>query len=125
MIGNQVLTRFIFCVVLVTFVTACSTARPIVAADSKSLGSQIAVGNNIGVERNDGSNVKFKVTGVLPDGLHGDGVFVPFADVGQVTVYEPNGSAGIVFLVLAGAAALWMLNDGVDCGDFGNPCLDD
>ena len=125
MVDNQFFTRFVLYVVLLTFMTACSTARPLMAADSRSLGNQIAVGDKIDVERKDGSHVKFKVTGVLADGLHGDKVHVPFADVGQVTVYEPNGTALIVFFVMAGAAALWMISDGVECGNFGNPCLDD
>lgn len=119
-------TRVVHVVVLITFVSACSTTRPLSVDDPESLASQVSVGDRIDVKRKDSSRVKFRVTEVSPDALFGENVIVPYTNIEQVTVSEQNASAaGVVFLVLLGAAVVWMVKEGVDCGGLFNPCLDE
>jgi hypothetical protein len=127
-VNPAIFTRFVICVVLLTFASACSTTRPLAATDSKSLASQIAIGDTIELKRNDGSQLKFKVTEVSPDGLRGRNVFVPFTDIGQVQISESMNPAGVVFLVVLGAVTLYMLTGGADCTDnvwSTTPCIEE
>lgn len=125
MASNTVFHRSIIWVVLLAFTTACSTARPIAATDPKSLIDQVSVGDRIEVKRKDGSQLKFKVTEVSLEGLRGREEFVLFTDIGQVQISEQIHPAAVVFVVLLGVSVLWMLKEGVDCGDLLNPCYDE
>ncbi|MCW8846710.1 MAG: hypothetical protein OQK99_12815 [Gammaproteobacteria bacterium] len=124
---RTVFTRSVICLVVLTLVSACGTARPVAIVDSRSLVSQIAVGDKVEVERTDGTVLKFKVTEVSPEGLRGREIFVPTKDIGQVQVITGMHPAGVGFLALLGATAAWMLADPDDvCGDLpAAPCDDD
>lgn len=125
MTGDSWYARFVSCLVIVSMLGACGTTRPLTATDSKTLASQVTVGQKVEVERHDGTVTRFKVTEVSTDGLRGREVFVPYADIKRVHVVEQMHAAMVVFLALLVATAVYMAKTGVDCGDFGNPCIDD
>jgi hypothetical protein len=111
-------TRSVIFVVLFTITSGCSTMRPVTATDAESLATQVAVGDKIEVERRDGGQVKFKVTEVSPDGLRGTDVFVPITDIGRVHIVEPIQPGVVALFVVLGAAAVYMVLEGDDCGDY-------
>lgn len=122
--GRVAFSRSVVCVVALSLVSACSTTRPVAVTDPQSLASQVAVGDTVEVERKDGSRLKFKVREVSPEGLRGADAFVPAGDIRQLRIVEGMHPAGVIFLVLLGAAAAWMIADPDDvCGDWpARPC---
>jgi hypothetical protein len=126
MYGSDAFARTVVCLVVLTLVSACGTTRPVTIAGSQSLVGQIKVGDKVEVEKKDGTVLKFKVTDVFPEGLRGRDVFVPTEDIGHAMVVEGIHPAGVVFLLLLGATAAWMLaNPENVCGDFpAKPCDD-
>lgn len=125
--GRPAFVRSVVCLVVLALVSACSTTRPVTIAGSQSLAGQIAVGDKVEVERRDGTLLKFKVTEVSAEGLRGRDYFVPTADIGKAQVVEGLHPGMVVFLVLLGATAAWMLADPSEvCGDWpARPCDED
>jgi len=80
--------KVVFCIVLISFVTGCTTMRPLPAADAQSIASHIEVGDKVQIIRNDASDVKFKVEAISNEGLDGDGIFVAYSDILQISVRE-------------------------------------
>jgi hypothetical protein len=125
--GRTAFVRSVACLVVLALVNACSTTRPVTITGSQSLAGQITVGDKVEVETKDGARLKFKVTGVSPEGLRGRDHFVPTEDIGHAQVIEGMHPGMVAFLVLLGATAAWMLADPSDvCGDWpAKPCDDD
>jgi hypothetical protein len=92
--------KVIICIVLLAFITGCTTMRALPSSDAQSIASQVEVGDKVQVTRSDGSDVKFKVEEISNEGLAGDGVFVAYSDVLQVRVRE-HSTAKTVGLVVA------------------------
>ena len=92
--------RIVFCVVLISFVAGCTTMRPLPAIDAQSIASHIEVGDKVQITRNDASDVKFKVETISNEGLDGDGIFVAYSDILQISVRE-HSTAKTVWLVAA------------------------
>jgi hypothetical protein len=92
--------KFVICIVLITFVTGCTTMRPLPAADAQSIASHIEVGDKVQIIRNDASDVKFKVESISDEGLDGDGIFVAYSDILQISVRE-HSTAKTVGLIAA------------------------
>ena len=80
--------KVVICIVLISFVTGCTTMRPLPATDAQSIASHIEVGDKVQITRNDASDVKFKVETISNEGLAGDGIFVAYSDILQVSVRE-------------------------------------
>ena len=92
--------KVVICIVLISFVTGCTTMRPLPAADAQSIASQIEVGDKVQIIRNDASDVKFKVETISNEGLEGDGIVVAYSDILQISVRE-HSTAKTVGLVAA------------------------
>ena len=74
--------------------------RPLPAADAQSIASHIEVGDKVQIIRNDASDVKFKVEIISNEGLEGDGIFVAYSDILQISVRE-HSTAKTVWLIAA------------------------
>jgi hypothetical protein len=122
--GRLALARSVVFLVSLALVDACSTTRPVTIAGSQPLAGQIKVGDKVEVEKRDGTLLKFKVAEVSAEGLRGRDYFVPTADIGKARVVEGMHPGMVVFLVLLGATAAWMLANPSDvCGDWpAKPC---
>ena len=122
--ARSALTRLVICLVTLSLVTGCSTSRVVNYSASQPLSSQVAVGDKVEVLKKDGEKLRFKVSDVSAEGLHGPDVFVPAAEVDTVTVVEGVHPAMIAFVVALAATAVWMLVDSDDvCGDWpADPC---
>lgn len=101
-------TRLVACLVLIAFAAGCTTMRPLEGPDPTAFASEIEVGDKVRITRSDFSAVEFEVTNVANDGIGGDGIFVPWADVQQVEIRRIDKlRTGIVVVlgavVLAGA----------------------
>lgn len=86
MTNRLAVNKFIIYLVLIAFTAGCTTMRPLPATDAQSLASQIEVGDEIKITRNDNTDVTFKVSAASDEGISGDGVFVPYVDIRQVQV---------------------------------------
>jgi len=80
--------KVVICILLISFVTGCTTMRPLPAADAQSIASHIEVGDKVQIIRNDASDVKFKVEAISNEGLAGDGIFVAYSDILRINVRE-------------------------------------
>jgi hypothetical protein len=110
--------KFVISIVLITFVTGCTTMRPLPAADAQSIASHIEVGDKVQIIRNDASDVKFKVESISDEGLDGDGIFVAYSDILQISVRE-HSTAKTVWLIAAILTVLIVLDDfAEDLGSF-------
>lgn len=92
--------KVVICIVLISFITGCTTMRPLPAADAQSIASHIEVGDKVQIIRNDASDVKFKVETISNEGLEGDGIVVAYSDILQISVRE-HSTAKTVGLVAA------------------------
>lgn len=99
---HSVVTRSVVWVVAIALVSACSTTRQIVIADSRPLTEQVKVGDRVEIEKKDGVLLKFRVSEVSPEGLRGGNVFVPTEDIGQARVIEGSDPVSSI-----GAVVLW------------------
>ena len=72
--------------------------QPLPATDAQSLAGQIQVGDQIEIARNDLTDVNFKVSAVSDEGISGNGVFVAYSDIQQVTVrqFSTGATVGLV-----------------------------
>ncbi len=77
--------------------------RSLPATDAQSLASQIDVGDEIKITRNDLTNVTFEVGAVSDEGISGDGVFVAYSDIRQVQVRQSSTgkTVGLVAAIVA------------------------
>jgi hypothetical protein len=82
--------KLIINLILIAFAAGCTTMRPLPATDAQSLASQIEVGDQIKIMRNDDTDVTFKVSAVSDEGISGDGVFVAYSDIRQVQVSQTS-----------------------------------
>jgi hypothetical protein len=92
--------KIIICIVLIAFVTGCSTMRALPAIDAQSIMSELEPGDDVQITRSEAPDVKFKIEAISNEGLVGDGIFVAYSDILQVRVREPS-SAKTVGLVVA------------------------
>jgi hypothetical protein len=92
--------KFVISIVLISFVTGCTTMRPLPAADAQSIASHIEVGDKVQIIRNDASDVKFKVETISDEGLEGGGIVVAYSDILQISVRE-HSTAKTVGLIAA------------------------
>jgi hypothetical protein len=92
--------KVVICILLISFVTGCTTMRPLPAADAQSIASHIEVGDKVQIIRNDASDVKFKVETISDEGLDGDGISVGYSDILQISVRE-HSTAKTVGLIAA------------------------
>ena len=93
---NKVVIR----IVLISFVSGCTTMRSLPSNDAQSIASHIEVGDKVQIIRNDASDVKFKVETISNEGLDGDGIFVAYSDILQISVRE-HSTAKTVGLIAA------------------------
>lgn len=77
--------KVVVCMVLLAFMFGCTTTRPLTTASPHELARSVGVGDEIEIIRHDGSKLEFEVTEVLPEGIGGSGVFVPYNDMQQVS----------------------------------------
>ena len=92
--------KFVFCIVLISFATGCTTMRSLPTNDAQSIASHIEVGDKVQIIRNDASDVKFKVETISDEGLEGDGIVVAYSDILQISVRE-HSTAKTVGLIAA------------------------
>jgi hypothetical protein len=82
------------------------------------LARSVGVGDEIEIERHDGSKLEFEVTEVSRDGIGGSGVFVPYSEIQQVSRIQEN-MVGTALLVLVVVGLLYALAKNMDdCGPF-------
>ena len=125
--GHTALVRSVACLVVLALVNACSTTQPVTIQGSKSLAGQIMPGDRVEIEKKDGTQLKFTVTEVSPEGLRGRDHFVATEEIGHAQVVQGAHPALAVFLVLLAATAVWFVVDPSDvCGDWpAKPCDED
>jgi hypothetical protein len=114
--------KFIFYMVLITFAVGCTTMQSVPAIDAQSLASQIEVGDEISIVRNDLTDVTFDVDVVSDEGIGGDGVFVAYADIRQVQVRQFNTGKTVGFAAILVALVITIGSSDIGIsGDFFGP----
>jgi hypothetical protein len=122
MTSRLTVTKFIIYLVVIAFTAGCTTMRSLPATDAQSLTSQLEVGDEIKIMRNDDTDVTFKVSAVSDEGISGDGVFVAYSDIRQVQVRQSSTgkTVGLVAAIVAGLA-IAIIGSNIDSGvDFSN-----
>jgi len=94
--------------------------RPLPATDAQSIASHIEIGDKVQITRNDASDVKFKVETISNEGLDGDGIFVAYSDILQISVREHSTAktVGLIAAILVVVKGLYDFYSGV--GEFIN-----
>ena len=125
MTGHEPLNKALVCIVLLAFTLGCTTTRPLTTSSPQALVASVAVGDEVEIERNDGTRVKLDVTEVSIAGIRGGSIFVPYADIQQVSVIHENW-IGTGLLVILGVGLLYAMEKNFDCGLFSwdSECVD-
>jgi len=92
--------KVVICIVLISFVSGCTTMRSLPSNDAQSIASQLEVGDKVQITRSDASDVRFKVETISNEGLAGNGIFVAYSDILQISVRE-HSTAKTVGLIAA------------------------
>ena len=126
MTSRPAIKKFIVYLVLIAFTAGCTTMRPLPTTRVQSLATQLVVGDEVEIVRNDSTEVTFEVTVVSDEGISGGGVFVAYSDIRQIQVRQHSTAktvALVVAIVLAvGAIAAGSADYGLNCGRcFGGP----
>ena len=105
--------KVVIYIVLISFATGCTTMRPLPATDAQSIASHIEVGDKVQIIRNDASDVKFKVETISNEGLDGDGIFVAYSDILQISVREHSTAktVGLIAAILVVVKGLYDYTD--------------
>jgi hypothetical protein len=117
MISNDSFNKSIICVFLLTFTLGCTTIQPLATTSPQALVDLVAVGDTVVVERKNGDSLELTVTEVSKEGVGGSGVFVPYADIQQLSRSREN-FVGTALLVILGVTALVALENNSACGLF-------
>ncbi len=83
--------------------------RSLPSNDAQSIAGHIEVGDKVQITRSDASDVRFKVESISNEGLDGDGIFVTYSDILQISVREHStaktvGLIAAILIVLKGLA---------------------
>jgi hypothetical protein len=102
--------KFVISIVLLSFVSGCTTTRSLPTNDAQSVASQLKIGDKVRITRSDASEVKFKIDAISNEGIEGDGIFVAYADMQQVQIKEHSTGktvalVAVILTVLIGWAA--------------------
>ncbi len=117
MTSHLTANKFIIYLVLISFTAGCTTMRSLPATDAQSLASQIEVGDEIKIMRNDDTDVTFKVSAVSDEGISDEGIFVAYSDIREVQVRQSS-TGKTVGLVAAIVAIAIIIAKGIeDLGD--------
>ena len=81
--SRQKVNRIAIYTVLITFAAGCSNMKTVAATDAPSVSSQLVIGEEIRITRNDGTDVTFAMTYVTREGIAGRHLFVAFSDIHQ------------------------------------------
>ena len=110
--------KVVICIVLISFVTGCTTMRALPSIEAQSIASQLEVGDDIRITRSDDSDVRFKVETISNEGLAGDGIFVAYSDILQIRVREHSTAktVGLVAAILIVLKGWYDYADGVTSG---------
>jgi hypothetical protein len=94
--------RCVVWLVAIALVSACTTTRQIELTGSRPLTDQVEAGDRVEIEKKDGELLKFKISEVSQEGLRGDDIFVPAADIDRIRVLEDSDVVASV-----GSIVLW------------------
>ena len=101
--------KIVISIVLLSFVTGCTTTRSLLTNDAQSIASQLKVGDKVQITRSDASDVRFKIEAISNEGIDGDGIFVAYSDIQQIQIREHStaktvGLVAAIMVVLKGLA---------------------
>jgi hypothetical protein len=113
MFGAVAVNKIIISIVLILFVSGCTTMRSLPTNETQSIASQLNVGDRIRITRSDASDVKFKVETISSEGVGGDGIFVAYSNIQQVQVREHSTAktVGLVAAILVVVKGLYDVAD--------------
>jgi hypothetical protein len=116
MFGAVAVNKIIISIVLILFVSGCTTMRSLPTNETQSIASQLNVGDRIRITRSDASDVKFKVETISSEGVGGDGIFVAYSNIQQVQVREHSTAktVGLVAAILVVVKGLYDVADATD-----------
>ena len=117
MTGYDLLNKAVICIVLLTFTLGCTSTQLLTTTSPQALVNSVSVGDEIEIDRKDGTKLKLEVTEVSQEGIGGGGIFVPYAEMQQVSISHKN-MIGTGLLVFLGIGLLYGLEKNFDCGLF-------
>jgi len=94
--------RIFLCLILLTFTVGCSTFQRLPGTDQATITSQVAVGDSVKITKNDGEEVRFKVSEITDSGIGGEGQFVAYSDIGEFRSAQFSTGATVGISVMTG-----------------------
>jgi len=94
--------RIFLCLILLTFTVGCSTFQRLPGTDQATITSQVAVGDSVKITKNDGEEVRFKVSEITDSGIGGEGQFVAYSDIGEIRSAQFSTGATVGISVMTG-----------------------
>ena len=125
MFKTDLLAPTLACVLLLAGTGGCTTTRPLATTSPEELATSISVEDVVQIERQSGSRLTFAMTEVSEEGVRGSGIFVPYADIGSISVVRES-PLRTGLLVGLGVAVIYVLETNADCGifDWSEDCED-
>ena len=106
--------RLALCFLLLVIGSGCSTTHRLSSTSAGVVSSRIVAGDKVIITKTNGSTVRMKVDDVTSTGLDGDGKFVAYRDMLEISVKrvdsEKTTKNVLTVVVIVGAAA-WALNE--------------
>lgn len=104
------LRRGVAAIVLLAFVAACSTTRPVALGTPSSLAEEVQPGDRVRLTTTDGRKLDFEVVRVEPEALVGDDLQVALDDIAVLEVTEISagrtaaavGGTGLAVFIIMG-----------------------
>ena len=115
MFTSKLLTRAIVCSLLLAIFPGCTTTRSVDLTSPRDMVESIRVEDTVEVERTDGTRLRFDITEISEDGIRGDGVYIPYPDIRDISVVRGS-PLRTGLLVGLGLAVLFALEQNADCG---------
>jgi len=77
--------------------------KPLPSADHATVSSQVELGDKVEITKNDGSVVKFEVSEITDAGIGGDGQFIAYADMRDISSkqFSAGATLGLTVGILA------------------------
>ena len=106
--------RVVLLLMIISFISGCSTMKPLPSVDRATVSSHVELGDKVEITRNDGGVVKFKVSEITDTGVGGDGHFIAYADMRDISSKQFSAAATLGLAVGVLAIVTLVVSAGLD-----------
>jgi len=104
--NSPAIYRLVVCLMLIAFATGCTTMQRLPSTNGMLVSSQIEVNDKVVITKHNGQKVKLKVTQVTKTGVHGDGQYVGYSDMREISIKRADHESTLKLVAGIGGAII-------------------